>query len=206
LRTPLAELRSLAELAVKWPDARAPETDRDVLAIATQMERIVTRLLAMVRSEHGQLSIAREPVDLDALLKDVWQPLVARAAGRDVHLDWCVSPHTMVSADPVLLRSVLSNLLQNAVEYSPPGGEVKVAAQAANAGFEVHVRNQAPGVSAEDVTRLFDRFWRRDPARSCGDHAGLGLSLARAFARAMGGDLTATREPGDYLRLTLIGQ
>jgi two-component system sensor histidine kinase QseC len=64
LRTPLAELRSLAELAVKWPDARAADTDRDVLAIATQMERIVTRLLAMVRSEHGQLCVAREAVDL----------------------------------------------------------------------------------------------------------------------------------------------
>jgi two-component system sensor histidine kinase QseC len=131
---------------------------------------------------------------------------VARAAGRDIHVSWRVPPHTMISADPVLLRSVLSNLLQNAIDYSPAGGEVTVEAQASGAGFAVHVRNQAPDVSPDDVSRLFDRFWRRDPARSSGDHAGLGLSLARAFARAMGGDLTATREPGDYLRLTMIGQ
>jgi two-component system sensor histidine kinase QseC len=206
LRTPLAELRSLAELAVKWPDARASDTDRDVLAIATQMEHIVTRLLAMVRSEHGQLCVAREPVNLDALLKDVWQPLVARAAGRDIHVAWCVAPHLMISADPVLLRSVLSNLLQNAVDYSPAGGEVTVGAQVSGAGYAVHVRNQVTDLAAEDVSRLFDRFWRRDPARASGDHAGLGLSLARAFARAMGGELMASREPDDYLRLTIIGQ
>ncbi len=191
---------------MKWPDARAADTDRDVLAIATQMERVVTRLLAMVRSEDGQLPIVRESIDLDLLLKDVWQPQITRAASRDIHVTWCVAPGTVIDADPVLLRSVLTNLLQNAVEYSPAGGGVTVQARATGTQFSVHVRNQAPDVSDEDVARLFDRFWRRDPARASSDHAGLGLSLARAFARAMGGDLTATREPGDVLRLTMTGR
>jgi signal transduction histidine kinase len=132
--------------------------------------------------------------------------MIARAAGRDIHVSWCVPPHATISADPVLLRSVLSNLLQNAVDHSPTGGEVRVETKTTGSGFAVHVRNHAPDLSAEDVSRLFDRFWRRDPARSSGDHAGLGLSLARAFARAMGGELTATREPGNYVRFTMVGQ
>jgi two-component system sensor histidine kinase QseC len=205
LRTPLAELRSLAELAVKWPDARAAETDRDVLAIATQMESIVTRLLAMVRSEHGRMPIAREDVDLDAVLKNAWQPLVSRATERHVRATWQVPPELVVSADPVLLRSIASNLLQNAVDYSPAGGDVTVAARTTDTGFELQIRNQAPGLSANHVEKLFDRFWRRDAARADGDHAGLGLSLARSFARAMGGDLTAALEGGEELRLTLTG-
>ena len=205
LRTPLAELRSLAELAVKWPDARAAETDRDVLAIATQMESIVTRLLAMVRSEHGRMPIAREPVRSGrTVLKGAWQPLVARAAGRrragrlaraaDIH--GLGGPACCCGRScPTCCRTPSTTVRRAAT--------VTVEARTTDAGFEVHVRNQAPDLSADDVTKLFDRFWRRDAARSDGDHAGLGLSLARSFARAMGGDLSATQEAEQGLRLTL---
>jgi len=205
LRTPLAELRSLAELAMKWPESRGADVDRDVLAIATQMEAIVSRLLAMLRSEHGQTAIALEHIDAAALARELWESAAARAATRGLVVTWDFPSSLVVAADPVLLRSILLNLLQNAVDYTPAGGHVTVGGRFIDTGFEITVRNDAGELSVDDVSRLFDRFWRRDASRSGGDHAGLGLSLARAFARTMGGDLTATLDSGRSLCLTLNG-
>lgn len=203
LRTPLAELRTLAELSVKWPDARVADADRDVLAIATQMEAIVTRLLALLRSEHGRVELVRERVDAATVLRHAWQPLEARAEARSLRVVWNVQPETIVMTDPVLLHSILANLLQNATDYAPTGGEVAITARSHPTGLEVRVRNRADDLSAEDISKLFDRFWRRDPARSGGEHAGLGLSLARAFARALGADLRAERGPAGELEMIL---
>jgi two-component system sensor histidine kinase QseC len=203
LRTPLAELRSLAELAMKWPESRPAEADRDVLAIATQMESLVTRLLAMIRSDHGRVPVSREPINLGALLQEVWKPLAPRALAARLCVTWDVPPASDVSTDGVLVRSILMNVLQNAVEYTPPGGAIAINARIDHAGFQVRVRNGAGALSSDDVTRLFERFWRHDPSRSGAEHAGLGLPLAESFARALGGTLTAELDPARQLTLTL---
>ena len=205
LRTPLAELRSLAELAVKWPDSRPADADRDMLAIGAQMEGIVTRLLALMRSERGQIQITNEHVVIDLMLRHVWQPLEREAGGKGVRVTWSVPEGVSIWTDPILLKSILANLLQNAVDYTPTTGEIAFAASVDANRFEVRVRNSVEGLSAADVSRMFDRFWRRDSARSGTDHAGLGLSLARAFARALGGDLNASLDAEGRLTLTLSG-
>jgi two-component system, OmpR family, heavy metal sensor histidine kinase CusS len=204
LRTPVAELRALAELSMKWPDSRPADADRDVLAIAVQMEGIVTRLLTMLRSEHAQLPIATEPVDAVAVAQDVWRHLHARAETRALGVRWDVPTQLPIATDPILLRSILANLLQNAVEYTPTGGWVGIQARPCAGGIEISVRNDAGSLSTEDVPKLFDRFWRREASRSGGDHVGLGLSLARAFARAIGGDLTANLDAQGSLSFTLL--
>jgi two-component system, OmpR family, heavy metal sensor histidine kinase CusS len=207
LRTPIAELRSLAELAMRWPATRPADTDRDALAIAVQLEGIVTRLLALLRSERGQLPIERQHVDLGAELTRQWQPFAARAAGRELRVTLDVPAGLGADIDPVLFRSILTNLFENAVEYTPEGGAMRVEARldCDAHGFIVRVSNDVDDLEPDDLPRLFDRFWRGDPARSGGDHSGLGLSLARAFARALGGDLTATFDGVTTLTLTLTG-
>jgi len=200
LRTPLAELRSAAELSLKWPDARTVDTDRDVLAIAAHMEGIATRLLQLLRSDDGRLTIAREPIDLRALLEAIWLPLAETANVRSLRATWDMAIGTPASSDPVLLRAILTNLLQNAVEYSPAGGEILIRASSTLNALEVSVTNEAHQVTSADVERFFDRFWRGDAARSGGEHAGLGLALARAFASALACSLTATLRNG---RVTL---
>lgn len=193
LRTPLAELRSLAECVLKWPETRDPGTDRDVLAIALHMETLVTRLLTLVRGERGQLSVQSEPVDLAAAAAAAWRPFAARAAARGLRVEITAGP-APASADPVLLRSILQNLFDNAVDYTPPGGEITIAV----AGGVLCVANTAGRLAPDDVERLFERFWRKEAARSGGEHVGLGLSLARAFAAAMDWRLEAALE-GDQL-------
>jgi two-component system sensor histidine kinase QseC len=96
----------------------------------------------------------------------------------------------------VLLRSILANLFDNAVDYAPAGGEITVASDAAGG---LRVANPAGNLSAADEARLFERFWRKEAARSGGEHAGLGLSLARTFAAAMGWRLSATLEAGQLV-------
>jgi signal transduction histidine kinase len=204
LRTPIAELRNLAECALKWPDSRDPETDRDALAIARQMEAVVTHMLTLARSETGQLRPALEAVDLAQAVTQAWKPLVSEAEQKNCRFQF-QPVELLVKADPVLLRSILGNLLENAVEYSPVGAVVGVALAKNPDSFSLTVSNPAPDLTREDIGRLFERFWRKEQARSGGLHAGMGLSLVRSFARVLGWEVTARLEPGAKLAITVSG-
>jgi signal transduction histidine kinase len=201
LRTPIAELRSLAELALKWPEAREAESDRDVLAIALRMESIVMSLLRLLRSEAGQLQIAKEQLRLDELIESVWSGLNQEATGRSLCVTWSVPAGATVSTDPVLCRSIIDNILRNAVEYTPRGGRMEVTADVDGDTFDVRVTNDVGQLTESDLPRLFDRLWRLDASRSSADHTGLGLSLARAFAISIGCQLTASFEQPARLML-----
>jgi len=205
LRTPIAELRSLAEVAMKWPDARDPRTDQDLLGIAIHMEGIVSRLLTLLRSERGLLRIVPERIPLIPLLSGALRPFADRIARRRLQIS-LTGPHdALVETDRVLLQSIVNNVIENAVEYTPEGGDVRVDGRLEQDRFVVHITNDVESFASEDVARLFDRFWRHDGARSATGHHGLGLSLARAFAHALGGDLTARLDRGRRLTLTLSG-
>jgi two-component system sensor histidine kinase QseC len=205
LRTPIAELRSMAELALKWPEAREAQADREVLAIAMQMEGIVARLLALLRSEQGQLSVVRENVALGPLLERVWQPLAKKAAGKQLDVARDLPDTECIETDPVLLRSILSNIMDNAAEYSPSGGIVRIAAVVVGGTFTLEVTNTVEHLSPDEVPKIFDRFWRKDAARSNNEHSGLGLSLSRAFAQVLGYELTAAMNHESLLTLSLSG-
>jgi len=190
LRTPIAELRSLTEVALRWPDdaAATKRTLQEALAIALQMESVVTRLLALARCEAGQMAVRREPVAVAALVAELWEPLAEPARQKNLIVTIGVPAEAQWEADPALLRGILANLLANAVEYCPAGGSVEVRFD----GNELRVANATDNLSESDLPHLFARFWRKDPARSSGTHCGLGLALARAFARAMECDLKAS--------------
>lgn len=204
LRTPIAELRSLAELALKWPEARSTDTDRDALLIALQMEGLVTRLLALLRSDRGQLAVSRESVSLAPMFEAVWRPFAAHASAKHLQVTWNVKEGATIQTDPILLRSILTNLLENAVEYSPEHGAVQIDAETPADRVAIRVVNAVDQLGQGDLPKLFDRFWRGDAARAETEHSGLGLSLAQAFARALGCELVASLS-GSRLTLTLSG-
>ncbi|MEO6874884.1 MAG: histidine kinase dimerization/phospho-acceptor domain-containing protein, partial [Opitutaceae bacterium] len=147
LRTPIAELRHLAEAALKWPEMRDPETDRDAREIARQMEALVTHMLTLARSEAGQLVPQRETLTLDRAVAQAWKPLAEVAAAKCCQIHFSLEP-ILVEADPVLLRSILSNLLENAVEYCPPQGAIRVSLASASGGFSLSMTNTACGLTA----------------------------------------------------------
>ncbi len=204
LRTPIAELRSLAECALKWPESRDAATDSEVLAIARHMEALATSMLALARGEHGQLAGPTEPLAVAPLVEKVWRTYASRADARRLKVSLALTPAN-VAADPVLLRSILINLFDNAVDYTPEGGELNISLEGGGSGVVLRVANTAGHLDSVDVAKLFDPFWRKEAARSGGQHVGLGLSLARTFATAMGWTLSATLDERHRLVFLLSG-
>lgn len=209
LRTPVAELRALAEDGLRncsVPAYRAFEEHfRDALDIAVQVERLLTALLGLARGQAQELCARAEPIDLVRSVQTAWNAHKADAAARTLAVDWQLPDHAEVHADRSLLKSVLENLFANAVRYTPRGGTVRISAEACPDGMVLLVVNPAPDLTADDLPRFFEPFWRKDSARS--DHArlGMGLSIARCYAELMGGALEAqlTQENCVELRLRL---
>jgi signal transduction histidine kinase len=202
LRTPLAELRTLVECSVQWPETRDPGEHQEILAISGQMEGIVAHLLALARGEEGQLPVHLVQLPADQLVRERWARLAGRAVARGLTADLNLEP-SPVTADPALLQSILDNLLENAVEYSAVPGVLRISVRTETGGTAITLENPAPHLAPEDLPRLFERFWRKEAARTGGVHVGLGLSLARVFAEAMGWKLVAAMKTPGMLTLTL---
>jgi signal transduction histidine kinase len=196
LRTPIAELRALAEVGVKWPEEAAFQ---DALQIARRMETLVTGLLALARHDAGHQPVAREPVALRTLVAEVWSPLAERARSRQ--LDVAIDVTGQWQTDPTLLRMIVGNLLSNAVEYASECGQIRVAANES----QLDISNTTDQLTREDLPHLFERFWRKDAARTHDGHSGLGLTLARAATAALGLELSAEMPDAATLRVSLRG-
>lgn len=201
LRTPIAELRALSEVALKWPDD--DEANRhaiqEALGVALQMESIATRLLALARCEGGLLPVNTAPVPLGPLIQELWKPLAEQAAAKNLAVDLGALDGACWNTDPVALRTILTNLLSNAVEHSPAAGAVLVRfAETKARGGRLVISNTTDDLEPGDLPHLFERFWRKDGARSSSIHCGLGLALSKAYAGALGLHLTATMtRPGE---------
>lgn len=205
LRTPLAELRSQTELALKWPEERSVENDKTVLEITLQMEALVTRMLELARAEQTARSKKAETVELAALVGSVLEPLEPTIRERGLMVTSGLSAGMTLTSDAVLLRSIVTNLLENAAHYACEGGEIQIEAEMTEKTFLFRVSNPADNLQTEDLPRLFERFWRKDGSRTGGGaHAGLGLALARSIAEQLGCELTAGLE-GGVLTMNLRG-
>ena len=200
LRTPLASLKALTETlrdgALEDPKAAHRflgriETEVDAL---TQM---ATELLELSRIESGQVPLQRKAVPATALLLSAADRMRAQVerAGLVLRLD-TAQDMTEVLADPPRMEQVLVNLIHNAVKFTHPGGEVILAAQT-EAGFvRFSVRDTGVGIPADDLERIFERFYKADRARS-GGGTGLGLSISCHLVEAHGGRIWAVSTEGD---------
>jgi two-component system phosphate regulon sensor histidine kinase PhoR len=199
LRTPLASLKALTETlrdgALEDPKAASRflgriETEVDAL---TQM---ATELLELSRIESGQVPLELKPVSVAALLLSAAERMCAQAerAGLVLRID-TAQDMTEVQADPPRLEQVLVNLIHNAVKFTRPGGEVVLAAQT-DAGFvRFSVCDSGIGIPADDLERIFERFYKADRSRS-GGGTGLGLSIARHIVEMHGGKIWAESTEG----------
>jgi len=158
---------------------------------------IVGKLLALTRIDVDPAGLAHEPVALDRLLGDVVGRIGVIAEERGIAI---VSDHldsVTLTGDPTRLRQLFSNLLDNAVTYTPGGGRVSVALEGTALGARVRVSDTGIGIPSEHLSRIFERFYRTDAARAHNTGGtGLGLSIARAVAQAHHGDITVESTPG----------
>jgi signal transduction histidine kinase len=198
LKTPISALRAHLENVLDGVEEPDPETLQVMLQQSERLGALVDQLLELSRLESGDLPLDREPVRLQPLVRRVVSEVeVARSEGG-VHVDNRV-PEDLepVLADEGRLHQVLFNLLDNAVRFSPEGGEVVVSAKRENGHLEVRVADAGPGISSEHLPRVFERFYRVDPARSrAGGGTGIGLAIARSVIEAHGGHIRAESQVG----------
>lgn len=199
LRTPVAELKSLAELATQWPDQATPEAFAEVLAIAGEMETIVGRLRLLARAEEGTEPVRRNATALREIVSEALARTEPLAAERQLKIQTALA-EVELNTDAGLWRMIAANLLGNAAHHSAPGSTIQVWLTPA----EFTVSNPAPALNQEDVTQLFERFWRKDPARSGYGHSGLGLALVQSLATLLGYRLAAELGTDGMLTLKVI--
>ena len=177
LRTPIAELRMLAEIGLQTPPAAngpvAPHDHQEVLDIAMQMERQVTALLALARCDANAVRIAIADVDVPALIERTWHPHRHLANQRQVAIQIELDDRIAVRSDPHLLAAVLDNLFSNAAAYTTPGGTIQCTVRRRADLVTLRLANPSDQLEPPDLDHLFEPFWRKDSARSDSAHAGL---------------------------------
>jgi len=208
LRTPLAGIRSAIEVTL----SRARDNDEykrvllDCQAIVENMQTMVNNLLTLTRLDTEQISFHTEPILLAELVNSCWRSFSNKAHHREVVFDNRISVEMTCQSDPEHLSMVFSNLLDNAVEYSDKGGQISTTACSKDDSVEIIVSNTSCQLTAEQVSQVFDCFWRSDSSRSdTGIHCGLGLALVQKLVRILGGNATAELQSGGIftIRVTL---
>lgn len=184
LRTPVAELRNLSEVGGRWPDdiESVRHFFLDVQDISESMERTINNLLAMARCDAGIEEVDEEDVSLPSMIDGLWKKLEKSADARGIRFDQQIPPDLVLRTDPSKFELVMLNLLSNAVAYSQPGSTVSCVAKNGHRSISVEVVNPVTDLTEKDLTAMFDRFWRKDSARTGGEHSGLGLALVRSLS------------------------
>jgi two-component system phosphate regulon sensor histidine kinase PhoR len=206
LRTPLTAIKGYAEALMDDPDD-ADARNRFLEIIhrqSSRMERLVKDLLRLARLDAGQETIELARCDVEIVVAGVLADVHQSAAEKRQRIEVQVVPDARVlTADPAKLHDVLRNLIENAVNYTPEGGTVRVEASRAGERFDLVVRDTGPGIPAEDLTRVFERFYRVDKSRARPGGTGLGLAIVKHLVQVMGGTVVAANEPGGGARFTV---
>jgi two-component system OmpR family sensor kinase/two-component system sensor histidine kinase BaeS len=199
LRTPLTVIQGRLE---GMRDGVYPRDD-DQVAQALEDIRLLARLIEDLRTlshaESGTLTLTREPTDIARLLTEAAASMRAQADARRVAIAVHAAALPAIDIDPVRIREAITNLLSNAVRYSPAGGTVLLSADAGANGITIRVRDHGPGIPADDLPRIFDRFHKGPMSAG----SGLGLTIARNLVSAHGGTIDAESQPGEGTIMTV---
>jgi heavy metal sensor kinase len=205
LRTPLTILKGEIEVALRSPDR---VDDRRVLESCLEevdhLIALVADLLFLARADAGAVDVSATTVDLAHVVDEALPALRALAEPAGVALDAQVDGAAPVRGSEPLLFRVVFNLADNAIKYAGAGRRVTIAVARRDGRAVLDVEDDGPGIAPEDRERIFDRFYRADPARS-GPGAGLGLAVTRSIVIAHGGEIRAAARPGHgtLFRVTL---
>lgn len=199
LQTPLTILKGEIEVALRFP--RDAEEYRNTLASSLEeinrLAKLVEGLLLLARADSGVLKIDRQQVDLGKLIEAVMKDFSGLAAEQDKVLNSEMNEPVSLFGDPILLRQLLQNLVQNGLKYTPEGGAVTVKAGYDHPWSTITVSDTGEGIPATDQEKIFKRFFRSAKARSeKGGGAGLGLSIVHSIVDAHKGKIEVTSRPG----------
>ena len=206
LRTPLTAIKGYAEALMDEvpPDDASQKFLEIIHRHAARMERLVNDLLRLARIDAGQEVPEYAQCDVAALIESLgrdFEPMAAEKQQR-LRLDVAADARTLV-VDPAKLHDILRNLLENAINYTPANGSIDVEASIVGGKYQLQVRDDGPGIPDDDVTRVFERFYRVDKSRARPGGTGLGLSIVKNLAHVLGGEVTAANRSTGGAEFTL---
>jgi signal transduction histidine kinase len=200
LRTPLASIKGFATTLLRRDVEWDEDSRREFLSIideeSDRLSELIGNLLDMSRIEAGELPVEPEPTDLQPIIRDTAAEFQMMTGDHRIEVD-LPQDLPLVMADPRRARQVLRNLVENAVKYSPGGGEIRIEARPQQGELHVSVGDTGIGIDADQLDRIFDRFYQVDSAstRKVGG-SGLGLAISKAIIEAHGGAIWVDSQPG----------
>jgi two-component system, OmpR family, sensor histidine kinase KdpD len=206
LRTPLVSitgaLSSLADDQIQLDQAARHSLIETASEEADRLNRLVGNLLDMTRLESGAMRFKREACDIQDVIGSSLEALGGRLGNRSIKVE--IPPDLpLVPLDFVLIERVLVNVIDNALKYSPPEMPIEIKVQTAGAFLEIEVADRGTGIPPEDLTRIFDKFYRvQRPGNISG--TGLGLSISKGIVQAQGGFISAENRPGGGTIITIL--
>ena len=203
LRTPLTVIKGEVGL-MRLTNELDEESLRSIEKEVDRLSRLVGDLLLLAQAESGQLPLELKSVELDTILLEVIQQMQVLASGK-VNLRLEEIDQVMVNGDRDRLKQVILNLVSNAVNYTPAGGEVRLWLSKIDQRACLKVEDTGPGIPPEDLPYIFDRFYRGDPSRKRTENSGfgLGLSIAKWIVDRHGGQIEVESQVGKGTRFTV---
>jgi heavy metal sensor kinase len=209
LRTPVAAIQSLTDVALAQPGSAedTAETLRAVNSEAQRLGALISELLALARADEGKIHLERAPVRLDLLATDVAGVMEPLATERAVTLTLHLTPATVLGDDARLIQMLL-NLVDNAVRYTPAGGQVDIAVETQGQQTYAIVRDTGHGIAPQHLPHIFERFYRADVARTRSESggeggSGLGLAIVEWVVGAHGGSIAVESQPEQGTTVTV---
>jgi two-component system heavy metal sensor histidine kinase CusS len=169
------------------------------------MQNMVNNLLLLARLDAQQVSLQSEQIRLAELVDSCWRPFSDKAKDNKITFDNSIDPEITLESDRHNLSTILSNVLENAVEYAEKGGQIQTTVHLEEDSLQITVSNTGCQLTPEQAARVFDRFWRGDPSRKdAGVHCGLGLALVERIVKALGGKTTTEVETAGIFKIHLF--
>jgi len=206
LKSPITRIRGIAEISLT---ARSSLTDYESMAASTIEEcdrllEMINTMLMISKTEAGVGQLERRKMDIAGLVRDACDLFQSPAEDKDLKLICRAPDNFIIYGDMRLIQRMIANLLDNAIKYTPSNGSIDVGIRITdNQSALISVKDTGIGISKQDLAHIFERFYRCDPSRSQAG-TGLGLSFARAVARAHDGDITVTSAPDQGSTFTVI--
>ncbi len=197
IKSPITRIRLLSEVTLTT-EKSVDEYQMLTACTVEECDRLlgmINTMLEISETKAGVSTLSLSEVDISPLIEegcDLFRPL---AEGKGLRVEMNTPTQCLLSGDKSKLQRVLSNLLDNAIKYTPPGGKITVSAEEVDKKVIISVQDTGIGISPEEIPRIFDRFFRADKSRSV-PGAGLGLSLAQAIVRRHRGEIMVSSSPG----------
>lgn len=206
LRSPLMAIKSNAQVALKYPEGMRPGDAEKLTAIASatqQMTQLTEDLLFLARTDRLP-QYSRESVNLSELLSNLIQLYEPQAQAKEIHLSGQLEEDLILFGDRAQLQRLFTNLLVNALQYTPSAGSIQILTERTQKQVIVTVQDTGIGIESSQIPKVFDRFWRATQSRTYSENgSGLGLAIAQAIAQNHGGQISVTSEVGQGSQFTV---